>query len=391
MAERAAINSRRAELPFIHELHALAPGATVSWDVPGQLVVAWPDVRVTLEQLPSHRLTSHLEEVLGFLREGCTLHDASLVRRLGKMSQCLSLTFEPGVDAAGRCAALVRGLAQVMHGVSFHASSVHAADGKLLASPRAGTPGVAFDEARRPPPVVALPPEVELGKPPSAWRVARRALVLAAVVRRAYLELEHWPDGPQTHHRLRHWLDTHELGLEAESEEALLLETPVGALDVYEDTGVGVWQTHGLGVLTWALGLGELPAYDEEPHPGDLTASVGLLADAPRALVAPRLRAPEELQRLRRQLVTVRWRLGRAQEQHRAMDLAAFVRGAPAGVFELEGLPLKEEDLALGGVPVARADPHAVRVCLGMNEERLRALLWVLGQRPLYSEVVLPA
>lgn len=58
MPGSAAIYSRRNELPFIHELKEVAPGGEVSWDVPGQLVVQWPGVRVVIEQLPPGRLTS---------------------------------------------------------------------------------------------------------------------------------------------------------------------------------------------------------------------------------------------------------------------------------------------------------------------------------------------
>jgi hypothetical protein len=389
MPGSAAIYSRRTELPFIHELKAVAPGAVVSWDVPGQLVVEWPGVRVVIEQLPPERLTSHLEDLLGFLQERCTLHDTALVRRIGKMRQCVSLTFEPEADAGGRCVEFLRGLAGKLQGVYFQASSVHAPDGKLLASPRPGTPAVDFGEARRAPREEAWPREVEFGTPPSPLRVARRALVLAAVVRRAFLDIERWTDCQETHLRLLRWLDTHELMLEAEHPEALMLESPVYTLEQPEIVD-GVWRTHGVWVLAWALGLGEVPVHDVEPRPAELTAGLGLMTDSPRALAAPVLRSPEELQWLRRRLVTVRWRLREVFVKDRAMDLEAVVRRAPPGIFNLEGIPLTEGDLAIEGVPLVRANPRTVQHCLNAVEEQLRTLHWPMGQRPLYSQVDIP-
>ncbi|MFL5357213.1 DUF4272 domain-containing protein [Archangium sp.] len=128
--------------------------------------------------------------------------------------------------------------------------------------------------------------------PPSPLRVARRALVLAAMVRRAFLYIERWTDCQETHLRLLRWLDTHKLLLEAEPPEALMLESPVYSLEQPE-TVDGVWRAHGLAVLAWALGLGEVPEHDVDPHPADLTGEFGLMADSPRALANPVLRSPE--------------------------------------------------------------------------------------------------
>lgn len=109
------------------------------------------------------------------------------------------------------------------------------------------------------------------------------------------------------------------------------------------------------------------------------------MAHSPRALANPVLRSPEELQWLRRRLVTVHWRLRDLFVKDRAMDLEAMVRSAPPGIFNLEGIPLVDGDLAIGGVPLIRVDPREVQERLNAAEERLRAIHWLLGQHPLYS------
>src|SRR5437899_1154786 len=90
--------------------------------------------------------------------------------------------------------------------------------------------------------------------PPSADRVAARALVLAAVSRRGLIENEKDADELQAElvrKRIVNWLEKIEVSNELESIETALLATPVGELD-RRATIDATWRSEGLAVLAWA-------------------------------------------------------------------------------------------------------------------------------------------
>src|SRR5262249_34991627 len=106
--------------------------------------------------------------------------------------------------------------------------------------------------------------------PPSARRVAARALALSAVVCRAYLEMsradmpsESWE--PQRAHLFAR-LQGLGIAPELEPPERAFLHVPVGGADPRLVTDAA-WRGEGLAVLAWALNRFELPAHDEQAFP----------------------------------------------------------------------------------------------------------------------------
>ena len=145
-------------------------------------------------------------------------------------------------------------------------------------------------------------------------------------------------------------------------------------------------------MLAWALGrIDDLP-------PIDATADLGLLAErlalpwtsASEVVVmhAPELRrAPEEIAAAGTMLLTAHWRVRQFMHVDPSpMDFVAWVPGAEWADLSLDGLEVAERDLAIGGEPIARADPDRVQMTASVLVERRLAISWLQGYDALYSE-----
>lgn len=222
---------------------------------------------------------------------------------------------------------------------------------------------------------------------PPAWqRVLDRVHVLSVLAVTGEIALEH-PHEQQAADRLRQELEHTGSWSEAEQDEQAALLTPVrqwtrqAAIDA-------LWRYEGLAVLAWWLGLHPLPSVDQQVSVGALMGAVTPYAEA----VSRRTRsphAPTDLDLLATQLLTARWRLVEYRLRPEPLDLSAFVRDARFGPLTVKGLQLVEGDLAVGGEPLSRADPHLVQLTLSTVTERRRAAGWLRGEDDSYSEVPL--
>lgn len=171
---------------------------------------------------------------------------------------------------------------------------------------------------------------------------------------------------------------------EAEQQEQALLLTPVRQWTRQQAINA-LWRYEGLAVLAWWIGSHSLPPLDQQVEPGPLVQSLRPHADVVATL--PRSPyAPPELDLLATQLLTAHWRLVEFGLRPAPIDLADFVREAWFGPLTTEGLPLAEGDLAVGGEPLYRADPHLVQLTLSTVTERRLAVAWLRGEDELYSE-----
>src|SRR5262249_14388862 len=115
--------------------------------------------------------------------------------------------------------------------------------------------------------------------PPPSRRVAARALVLAAVVARASLEMNVRDTHPVSPGPMRDQdlARLQRLGVAGQLEpgERAFLRTPIGRVDPVLVSNAA-WRGEGLAVLAWGLNRLALPAYDEPaPPPDRTTKSVG--------------------------------------------------------------------------------------------------------------------
>ncbi|MCB9636890.1 MAG: DUF4272 domain-containing protein [Sandaracinus sp.] len=345
----------------------LAPGATPSIDGP-TLVLRWPDgTSARVHPMPEAELPKHLDGLRGYAtQEGV---DASLLDDLATIRQAFGVVGE-GENAGQHVGRFVATL--VRHGRGW----------SIL------PPGQLFDPDGRP----------LLGRTstPTAERVARRALVLLSVACRALLEddagTKNAGEAERARKELAEWAQS--LDGELEEIEHLTLHTPIGMLPQRARID-GVWRGEGAAVLLWALGARELAPPDVSEHPYDLARDAGLLrfeegalrpALVP-ALAEPTLRSEDELDWMYRRLLGLHWRSVELRvNPGGTVDMVAWAKDNFFGGMDLTGIPLVQNDVAVGGVPIARSRDAGMFGSIAV--ERHVAILWLTGQNRLYSAIV---
>ncbi|TWT29415.1 DUF4272 domain-containing protein [Blastopirellula retiformator] len=231
--------------------------------------------------------------------------------------------------------------------------------------------------------------EYEDADPPTAQRVARRALALTAVAARATLEM----DAPQLDEpeelraRLLEWVAALEIDDEFEPDEWKVLQRPVGNLEPQDHLNA-MWRVEGLTVLAWALGRFDLPPDDELVVPMELYQSLGFLdADLGRAvLAAPELRSAEELEEMQIHLMMLNWRVRDFRLRPEPMDFVAFSKDCWFGQFDVSRFRLIDNDLAIGDAAIADAESERFSIVQSLALERHLAINWLMGSSEKYSE-----
>lgn len=224
--------------------------------------------------------------------------------------------------------------------------------------------------------------------PPSADRVARRALTLAAVVCRSGIESDAGnADAEGFRAEVLDWALYLGLEDEIEPDEMTLLRTPLGKLTERQIIDAS-WRVEGLAVLGWALGCYDLPPYDMRADGPTIGFELGFNEEPETTVLSdPELLPREELSALADQLFSLHWRLRQYSLDGAAMDFADVARRAWFGPLSLDGLRLCEGDLELRGVPLFRAPEELWREALSIAQERQLAVNWLEGQDPIYSQV----
>jgi hypothetical protein len=223
--------------------------------------------------------------------------------------------------------------------------------------------------------------------PPDAQRVARRALILSAIVCRA--NSDHDPANPDAialWNRLKTWMESLDVACEIEPAEKEMIYAPLGSLDKRKRIQAG-WRAEGLGILAWALGRFPFPKYGEKVDPYELTDSLAFLAgEAAEIIQSAELRPLTELKACRELLYAIHCRL-RGFERHRdARSIAAWIEPTWLETLEIESPLGPTGDLKIGDVELAAADEDKVKQYEELVYERHRAAIWLAGEEgPLYS------
>jgi hypothetical protein len=230
--------------------------------------------------------------------------------------------------------------------------------------------------------------------PPSARRVAARAMVLAAVVRRAHLQMGRNDMAPASLNPMRDdvlaWLKGLGIAGELEPPERHFLLAPFGRVDELLVTNAA-WRGEGLTVLAWALNRFALPPYDEQAFPPDAaqeSVGFGNPEVARELLGSAALRPAAEIERFAIHATLVTWRLRTFRMYPGPWDLVGYLRRhASFRETWLEGLRIQGGDLAIGAQPIADAPAEKVQTCERMAVERQMAAYWLEGDDPVYSNV----
>jgi hypothetical protein len=234
-------------------------------------------------------------------------------------------------------------------------------------------------------------------EPPSAQRVAARALALSVVLYRASLEQDpRNKDFQKFHARLPEWIDGLGLASELEPQEASLVRAPLGRAD--ERAAINAsWRGEGLAVLAWALGRFQLPVYDQMADPRQSTASVGFSEEklatldtgvARELLAGAQLAPPGVIGVFTSHITVVGWRLRQFRLSPGPLDYVGLLRAYPNFKQHwLEHARFIDGDLVIGDQAIADAPSDYVATCEGSADERRIAAYWLAGDHPLYSHV----
>ena len=317
---------------------------------------------------------------------------------IGTFQFSLATRFEPDYDPSGdERLSMLCALAANVDGVLFSPSCLRDSSGRILVS----ADGEADADAEWP--TVGLLARAEhFGEapavadddwqpdPPTAERVARRAVALAVVSARAVLERDFGqnPDIPREYERLRGWVGELELADEFEGWEREAIDTPPGELD--RQTAMNaMWRVEGLEVLAWALGRKELPRYDAMSDVDGAWQAVGFFDTAAMTELVrtATLRPADELDAVRKQMLGYHWRLRdfRWREPVK-MDFRAFAAKCWFGSFDVSAFDLIDDELALQGQRLDEADEGVFGLCQSIVMERHLAATWLCWGPAVYSD-----
>jgi hypothetical protein len=221
-----------------------------------------------------------------------------------------------------------------------------------------------------------------------ATRVARRALVLAAVVCRGAIDRGVGdPDAESLYPRILTWLTQMDLWEEVEPNEKKIFYTPLGQLE-QKDIIQAIWYMEGLAVLAWALQQGEFPRHDEEVNPNDVTDSVCFLSeDAEELLRTARLRNRIQLNACLELLYAIHTRLRDFIRHRKSKDFTSWVSQRWIKALGLDAAHLiVDNDLAIDDKPISAVEDKRVQECANITFERHRAVIWLVEGYPTYSQ-----
>jgi hypothetical protein len=224
--------------------------------------------------------------------------------------------------------------------------------------------------------------------PPSPVAVARRALILSAVVCRA--NLERYTDEAyrrQAAEDIREWFDELELWPYLEPREKKIVRADFGTLPRHLEIG-GTWYVEGLAILAWALRCGDFPAHDRKVDAIAVTDALDFLhPDAAKLLATPMLRSPDELKAAREWFYDVHVRLrqflNRGGDGRLAPWIGQFVDALGLDRAEV----MAGDELAFRGKPLADADRDEVSEWEHVVCERHRAVMWLEGDDDPFTEI----
>ncbi len=225
-------------------------------------------------------------------------------------------------------------------------------------------------------------------QPPTAVRVQRRAWALGAVASRALAEMtDDRTVAAKSLVDLRAWIADTGLDDELEETELAVLGCELGALNERELIKAS-WRAEGAAVLAWGLGLCELPDHETTCDTPAVLRVLGFLAPPSPDAKPPVLRAPHEIEWQVLRLLGLHWRLRDFSLAPRAVDFRALAMGQLwFGGFDLTGIQLVGDDLAIGGRAIVDTDLSEVRRCYSIAMERHKAIRWLEGASEIYSEV----
>ncbi len=372
----------------IDDVRAVARSASVSCRGDELATVQLPAASITINGGPPEGgLQRHLLGLTNYIGARCEVRDLSLLPRVRATVQVLGIVVEPGLDRDVR--ALVGLLAERGNGFLFLPHGIYIWYGLVMAVPREVAPPAPTNDAdAEDDEEDDEESEDEDPEPPTPERVLRRAWCLASLAW-CGLHAERGDRGATrtAAERVRAWIDQVGLDRELELHERELLASDPSTWTRQQIVDA-TWLTEGVAVLAWGLRAYDLPDHETKSEPAPLFASIGFMTDLPAALVDPTLRSHDEMSALSDRQLGLHWRLRDFSVNGKGVDLVKLAAGEIwFGGFDLTGVAISDNDLAIGGVPIVRADADRIQICQSIAMERRRASDWLIGLDAVYSEI----
>lgn len=343
-------------------------------------------LHIGVEAVAADALPHRIAQARIFATTRCHIVDEAVFAALDDAEYGYVLHCNAGM--VGRGAELIVNLTRLCSGIAFDGASFRDGHGQTVASSSAEA-NEANEGNEESSTTIDVKPET-LGRftePPGAARVLRRVWVLSAITMRGHLEAASINSVVEPFARIWKWLERNDALSELEDAERDLLSTPHGRLTIEQKVIAG-WRGEGLGVLTWALHVTAMVDHQTAFDPGIIASSMGFLSDVlPANVRTPQLRSVAELQWQGRRLSSIHWRLREFWLRPRAFDFRSYARTAPRGAFDLIGIPLLNDDLAIAGRPLVQAPRDLAQRSHDMVVERHLAIGWLLGKHHDYSQV----
>jgi hypothetical protein len=227
----------------------------------------------------------------------------------------------------------------------------------------------------------------ERGAPPDSPRVGRRALILAALTCRGYIDTErNVARARWTHRRLLEWLERITLGDEIRPSEAAVLRAPVGSLTDAKRTAA-TRSADALVVVAWAQKGFNLLRHDRAVDPYEITDSVGLLNHGyVHQLVKRDLRPFEEIEALDGVMGATHARLRALENERSFVDISSSFDPAKLSMLGIDAPIADDGDVAIDARPALLASDERRRACQALVEERHRATRWLVGALRTYAD-----
>lgn len=222
----------------------------------------------------------------------------------------------------------------------------------------------------------------------TANRVARRSLVLAAVVCRASIERGVGdPDAEALHGRILVWLTGLNLWDEVEPSEETMLRAPLGLLES-QDVIQATWYVEGLAVLAWALKLFEFPYHGEQVDSYIVTDALWFLDEAAENVITnAELRSTEELEACREFFYAVHSRLRDHVRNNVPRDFTRWVEEEWLKSLGIDaGALFAQSDLAIDRKSINETNDERLQEFMAITLERHRAIIWLVEGYASYSK-----
>lgn len=227
-------------------------------------------------------------------------------------------------------------------------------------------------------------------KPPRPRHVARRAMILSAIVCRA--NTDHKSDDADAEalfKRLNSWLTDLRLRSQFEDYDSQVLGASFGEIDE-ELRKRCTWHVEGLSILAWALSRGPFPSFDGKVDSFEITKSLDFLSgDARKIIRKAKLRPLAQLKACREILFATHSRINHFIRQKEERSVESWFEPAWFETLRIDSIVAKSGDIAIGSRSLTEFDEKELFHVQEYLADRHQASIWLIGEEgPGYWDVI---